>query len=157
MRFRFTWVGKTRNAECRALVGDYVKRIARMAEVEVVELKSPALDRGQGGELRFLEKECQSVLKTLSPDDWVILLDVGGKPLSTEALAKLLEREGNKGNRVINVVAGGAKGVDEALKLRAQLRLSLSALTFPHDVARALAAEQVYRCLTLLRGLPYHY
>lgn len=157
MQFRFTWVGKTRNAECRNLVGEYVKRIARMAEMEVVELKSPPLDRGQGGDQRFLKKECQAVLNSLTQNDWVILLDVGGKPLSTEALAELLGSEGTKGSRVMNIVVGGAKGVDEALRARAQFRLSLSKMTFPHDLARVIVAEQVYCCLTLLRGQPYHY
>lgn len=157
MRLRFTWAGRTRNECCRSLVADYVNRIARMAEVEVIELKQPPLDRGQGGEDRFKKKECESVLKSVGRDDWVVLLDVGGSPLSTEALARLLEREGSTGSRVMNFVIGGARGVDDALRGRAQFKLSLSLMTYPHDLARVMAAEQVYRCLTLLRGQPYHY
>lgn len=157
MRIRFTWAGKTRDASVRSLVGEYVRRIARLAEVEVIELRSPPADRGQGGKARFLHKEGQSILKTLEQDHWVGVLDVAGEQLTTEGFAALLNRQAARKNRILNLVVGGAMGLAEELRARADFRLALSPMTFPHDLVRVLIAEQVYRSLTLLCGQPYHY
>jgi 23S rRNA (pseudouridine1915-N3)-methyltransferase len=88
-------------------------------------------------------------------DATVIALDVKGKSWSSRALAKELERWASRGKGVVAFVIGGADGLPAELMARADARWSLSALTFPHRLARVIVAEQLYRALTIMRGEPY--
>jgi 23S rRNA (pseudouridine1915-N3)-methyltransferase len=141
MRIRLLLLGKTRRPEIRALLDDYAKRIARFAEIEVRELRedSPAA-------LRRLE---------IAPGATVALLDAGGKALDSAAFARWLAACRDRGAREIVFLGGAAEGFPEALARRATVRLSLSAMTFSHELARVMLAEQLYRAFALLAGHPY--
>jgi 23S rRNA (pseudouridine1915-N3)-methyltransferase len=141
MRIRLVMLGKTRRSEIRALLDDYLARLRRFAEVELTELRedSPA-------SLRKL---------TLDPAATVILLDDAGKHLTSAQFAKWLGEARDRGTRELVFLCGAAEGFPESLRGRAAQKLSLSSLTFSHELARAMLAEQLYRAFTILAGHPY--
>lgn len=152
MRLRLIWVGKTRDAHLRALVDEYLKRLARFVRCEVTELR----ESGAEDPRACLDEEGKRILGTLASDALTILLDVSGSTSwSSEELAtQVLAWEGRSVKEVAFVV-GGHLGVSEEVRRRVQVRWSLSRLTLTHEMARVLLAEQLYRAYTIVRGLPY--
>ena len=141
MKIHLVMLGKTRRPEIRALVGDYVARIERFTAVQITELRedSPASHRKLALDSAAL----------------VVLVDDAGKPQSSEQFARWLGETRDRATREIVFLCGGAEGFPEALRRRATLKLSLSPLTFSHELARAMLVEQLYRALTSLAGHPY--
>ena len=141
MRIRIFLLGKTRRPEIRALLDDYVSRIRRFAECDVHELRedSPAA-------LRRFDWE---------PSSTVVLLDAAGKKLDSAQFAAWLGRERDRSVRDVVFLGGAAEGFPEAWTRRATLRLSLSPLTFSHELARLVLVEQIYRAFAILSGHPY--
>src|SRR5262249_6765207 len=130
MRLRLLMLGKTRRPELRALVDDYVKRIARSWPVEVREVRDVA-----------------AALRELDADRArpALLLDAGGRARDSQSLARWLGELRDRGAREIVFVCGDADGFPEALRERVAERLSLSPMTFSHELARVMLAEQLYR------------
>lgn len=140
MRLRLVMLGKTRRAELRALIADYVARTARYTAVELTELaESPAALRR---------------LKAGPGARWV-LLDPAGRQHTSASFARWLAAERDRGTREMVILCGGAEGCPEELRRRADVKLSLSPLTMPHELARVVLAEQLYRAFTILAGHPY--
>ena len=140
MRIQLCLLGKTRRAEIRALVEEYVARIRRYAEIEIRELRP----------------ESAASLKRLDLGGaTVVLLDAAGKKLSSEQFAEWIGSCRDRGERELVFLCGAAEGFPEALARRATLRMSLSPLTFSHELARVMLAEQIYRAFALLAGHPY--
>jgi 23S rRNA (pseudouridine1915-N3)-methyltransferase len=141
VKIRLIMLGKTRRPEVRALVDDYVARIARFAEVEVAELREDS-----SASFRKL---------TLDSAATVVLLDDGGKHQTSPQFAKWLGEMRDRGARELVFLCGAAEGFPDALRRRATQTLSLSSLTFSHELARAMLAEQIYRAFAMLAGHPY--
>jgi len=140
---RILAVGRMKDRRLAALADDYLKRIRPLAAVSVEELKD-----------RDPEREGREMVQRLgSPDAGrpAVALDERGESLTSRDLAALLGRHGS-----IDFLVGGADGLGEAARARADRVLSLSSLTFTHEMARVLLLEQLYRGLAILRGLPYH-
>jgi 23S rRNA (pseudouridine1915-N3)-methyltransferase len=133
-------LGKTRRAELRAVLDDYVKRVGRYATTEVVEV------RDESAMLKRLDAERAAT---------VVLLDAGGKTLNSEQFAKWLGELRDRGARELIFVCGDADGFPEAVRQRARQKLSLGAMTFSHELARVILAEQLYRAFAILSGSPY--
>ena len=151
MRVRLIWVGKTRDEHVRALVAEYLKRLARFTRCEVTEL-----ERGAARDEReAVAEEGRRIVGALRGDSRVVLLDVGGREWSSPQLAAEIERWQVGGTKEAAFVIGGHNGVSEEVERRADVRWSLSRLTFTHEVARVLLAEQLYRAYTIIHGLPY--
>jgi 23S rRNA (pseudouridine1915-N3)-methyltransferase len=148
MKFKFVWVGKTRDKSYKALQEEYLRRLSHFVNTEIVEVRDAA---GSGGK----EMEGQRILDKLNPMSTVCLLDVGGKLFSSEHLAAELEKWQNRGVKEVNFVIGGADGVSEKVAQKADFRLSLSFMTFTHEMARVILLEQLYRSYTIIRGFPY--
>lgn len=141
MKIHLVMLGKTRRPEIRALMDDYVARIARFAEMHVTELR---------------EDSAASVRKlALDSAATIVLLDDAGKPQTSVQFAKWLGESRDRGAREIVFLCGGAEGFPEALRRRATQKLSLSSLTFSHELARVMLAEQLYRAFAILAGHPY--
>jgi 23S rRNA (pseudouridine1915-N3)-methyltransferase len=100
--------------------------------------------------------EAQLILKLIKPDDFVVLLDERGKLFSSVELANWMNEHMNRATRHIVFVTGGAWGFHETLYERANDSISLSRLSFPHQLVRIIFAEQLYRAFTIIRGEPYH-
>jgi len=144
MRIRLLMLGKTRRPEIRALLDDYAGRIRRFAELEMRELRedSPAVRHGG----RRIE---------LTAGASVVLLDARGKEFSSEQFARWLGGCRDRGVREMVFLCGAAEGFPDSLARRATMKMSLSPLTFSHELARVMLAEQIYRALAQLAGHPY--
>jgi 23S rRNA (pseudouridine1915-N3)-methyltransferase len=128
----------------RSLLGDYYARIGRYAKLEEIELKDGKVD------------EVAERLERSIPDrSRVVALEVDGRPISSRDFAKWLGRAENESVQTVVFLIGGAYGLPQELSKKADLRLSLSAMTLPHRLARLFLAEQVYRAFSILRGEPY--
>lgn len=145
MKIRFLWVGKTRNKNYLALQEDYLQRLSHFAKCEIVEVKDG------GGK----EAEGQRILQNLNPNSTVCLLDVEGRSISSHELSHEIERWQNTGRKETTFVIGGADGVSSKVAEMATDRISLSFLTFTHEMARVILLEQLYRAHTIIKGFPY--
>jgi len=144
MRLRLVFLGKTRNPHCRALIDDYRKRIARFTSIEIVEWKTT-----DGGPWAVEEARGKHASTP------VVLLDADGKAMTSEEFARWLARQSNSGRRELVFLLGGAEGFARESKAKADVLLSLSRMTFPHELARVALLEQLYRAWALLREHPY--
>lgn len=152
MRFRLIWVGKTRNEHLRALVEDYLKRLARFVRCEVTEVREGA----SANERVCLEEESKRITSVLASDALTVLLDVEGRQQwSSPELAAEIEGWQARGVKEVAFVVGGHLGVGREVAEQAQVRWSLSRLTLTHEMARVVLVEQLYRAFTIMRGLPY--
>jgi len=133
-------LGKTRRPELRSILDDYAKRIHHYAAIELLEVRNEA-----------------AAQKRLDADRaaTVVLLDVVGKNLDSGGFAKWIAEHRDRGLRELIFLCGDPDGFPEALRKRAQQKLSLSAMTFSHELARVMLAEQLYRAFAILSGSPY--
>jgi len=141
MKIHLVMLGKTRRAEMRALMDDYSARIKRFAELQITELREDS-----AASMRRLAVDSAAT---------VILLDDAGKPQTSTQFAKWLGEMRDRGARELVFLCGGAEGFPETLRKRASQKLSLSPLTFSHELARIMLAEQLYRAFAILAGHPY--
>jgi 23S rRNA (pseudouridine1915-N3)-methyltransferase len=133
-------LGKTRRPEMRTALEDYVKRIRRHAPVEMTEVRDAA------AAVKKMDADRAAI---------VVFLDAAGKTFGSEAFAKWLGEQRDRGARELIFLCGDADGFPEALRERARQKLSLSAMTFSHELARVMLAEQIYRAFAILSGSPY--
>lgn len=156
MKITLLTVGKTDKEWVREGLDIYVSRLKHyipFSVVEIPELKNvSALTRDQ-----IKTREGELILKNIRPTDDVILLDERGKEHSSTELAKIIQDKLSYGNRDIVYVIGGAYGFSDQVYKRADSKLSLSRMTFSHQMVRAIFAEQIYRAFTIMRGEPYHH
>ena len=144
MRVRIIAVGKAKDRELRSLLDDYYARIGRYAKLEEVEIKD-------GKEAEVSERLSRNI-----PDrSRLVALEVDGRSLSSHGLSKWIDRAENDSVQTIVFLIGGSYGLPPELSKKADLRLSLSAMTLPHRLARLVLAEQVYRAFSISRGEPY--
>jgi 23S rRNA (pseudouridine1915-N3)-methyltransferase len=157
MRFLIVAVGHRQPAWVDAAFAEYAKRMPREARIELIEIRpEPRADAVSGSAVtKMLQREAMRIATALPPGISVVALDESGESVSTRALASRME-QWFAGGRDVAFVIGSADGLDEKLKAGAERRLSLSALTLPHGLARVLLCEQLYRAHSLLRGHPYH-
>lgn len=101
-------------------------------------------------------QEAEQLLKSLPNGSYIVALDENGKHVSSEAFAKLIDKQRNTGTPAVAFVIGGPDGHGDELLARADMKLALGAMTWPHQLARMLLTEQVYRAITILTGHPYH-
>lgn len=156
MRTLFLIVGKTTSAPLQELIGDYVKRIGHFTgfSVETVpDLKgAKSLSEPQQKTL-----EGKAILTRLKPSDRVILLDEHGKQFSSLQFASYVERSMQMSVQRIVYIVGGPYGFSPEVYQRADDKVSLSSMTFSHQMVRLLFVEQYYRALTIIHNLPYHH
>jgi 23S rRNA (pseudouridine1915-N3)-methyltransferase len=140
MKIRLLMLGKTRRPELRAILDDYAKRISRSVAIEITEVRDGA-----------------AALKKIDADRaaTAVLLDAAGKNLDSNALARWLAELRDRGTREVIFLCGDADGFPDSLRERAHQKLSLSAMTFSHELARVMLAEQLYRAFAILSGSPY--
>lgn len=148
MKFRFLWIGKTKDKNWRALQEEYLQRLSHFVKFEIVELKDSAAHETK-------EIEGKRILENLNQSHFVCLLDVRGRSISSHDLSKELEKWQNRGLKDVTFVIGGAEGVSSEVVERADNSLSLSFLTFTHDMVRVVLLEQLYRAFTITKGFPY--
>jgi 23S rRNA (pseudouridine1915-N3)-methyltransferase len=141
MKIRLIMLGKTRREQARAMVSDYLERIQHYAETEISELR----DAGPAT-LRKLKIERFAT---------VVLLDAAGKQFTSQQFARWLGDLRDRGTRELVFLCGDAEGFPAELRSWAKQKISLSTLTMPHEFARVILAEQIYRAFAILAGHPY--
>lgn len=144
-------VGKRHDPALQAAIEDFTARLSREADTTWHLIKPSGAD-----ELTARRVESGAVLDFVRSDDFIVLLDERGKELSSEGLAAQYDDWLARSGRVVFVI-GGAYGVDEALRARADYVLSLSKLVFPHQLVRLVLAEQLYRARMISKNHPYHH
>jgi 23S rRNA (pseudouridine1915-N3)-methyltransferase len=154
LHIRLIAVGKLRNSIWLPAVMEYSRRLQHYAKFDLVEVRDVV---GKGlPEAAALTEEGKAIHQTLATSHYLVALDRAGKSTSSEQLAQLLRKQMDAGIRKMDFVIGGPVGLDTRIIERANLRLSLSAMTLPHELARVVLLEQLYRALTILHGEPYH-
>ena len=154
MKIRLLIVGKIVNSHIKALSELYEKRVERYVSLEIDVIKSEKIKATSTGEL--LDREGEKILSKLSARDYSIILDKAGKQCSSEAFSQFFQRLANQSQKQISFIIGGPLGLADKVKEKAQEQLSLSKMTFPHELATVLLLEQIYRAHSILHGEPYH-
>ncbi len=150
-------VGKTDSAAVGALVEDYLRRINHYVKFSLITVPDkPSSGRGIARAAQ-MQQQCEAILRQITPGDYVALLDERGMMQTSEKFAEWMQKRMNSGLKRLVFVIGGAYGFSEELRARADAALSLSPMTFSHQIVRAIFAEQLYRSLTILAGEPYHH
>jgi 23S rRNA (pseudouridine1915-N3)-methyltransferase len=157
VRLIFLFVGKTRNNFRQAEIDDYLKRLRRYLPVERRELKEMKLG-GRESPRQFCCRQAPRLIQAMNRDDaFKVVLTEHGKTFTTHGFADFFSRQLESGRSAMSFLVGGAYGLADDVLEQADLQLSLSPLTFTHEMARVLLLEQLYRALTIIRGEPYHY
>jgi len=151
-------VGKMREKYYTDAFSEYEKRLGAYCRFELQELQEIRLgDAPSEKEIAgALEREGESILKSIPSDACVVAMCVEGKQLPSPGIARLIRERENSGKPKLCFLIGGSYGLCPAVKQRADLRLSMSEMTFPHHLARVMLAEQIYRGFKILEGSAYH-
>lgn len=144
MKLKIAWIGKTKDPAIQSLTSEYLKRIARYAEVEGLALPNEA------ALLKLLARRGSRLAPTM------VLLDSGGKQLSSEEFAQFLEKHQDRSPQPLVLAVGSADGFTDGTRKCASAVLSLGRMTLAHELARVVLLEQVYRAFTIMKGHPYH-
>jgi len=153
MKIKILWPGKTKNKNLRSLEEDYFKKINQFIKCQIVETKE-----AKGIKEKFIEKIKEKESQTLEnyfEDNYIICLTERGKEMDSIEFARFLERLFLSSAKEIVFVVGGYAGLDERIIKRANFLLSLSKMTFPHELSRVILLEQIYRALSIIRGRKY--
>ena len=158
MKFTFLTIGKIKEKWMRQGIEEYLKRLTPMAKVEILSPDEEKMPENPSPVLKekVMEKEGDKLLKYLKDEDFLILMDLKGKPVTSEGLAEILQKKMVAGTSHFFFMIGGPYGNGENIRKRADLKISISAMTFTHQMARLILAEQVYRAMKIIRHEPYH-
>lgn len=154
MRISFYSVGKVNEAYVNAGISEFTTRVNRYFPCEW-KLLSPAKLPGTPQEV--MKQEAVTILDALQKEDYVVLLDERGKSFSSIELANFIQARANSSCRHLVFLIGGAFGVEEGVKARAQWVWSLSSLVFPHQLVRLILSEQIYRACSIINNEKYHH
>ena len=158
MKIKIVTVGKLKEKYLKDGIAEYSKRISRFAAVEMIELADEkTADRASDSENeKILDLEGNRILSKIGDREFVVVLAIEGKTLSSEEFSKQLEQASINGFSTLTFVIGGSLGLSPQVKKRANLSLSFGRLTLPHQLMRLVLVEQIYRAFTIQQGSPYH-
>jgi len=143
-------VGKLKEKFYLAACGEYLKRLGTMADVSIVELPE------ETGRPDGLEREAEKILAAIPKQSYVCAMCIEGKMMDSPTLARVFSDIQNRGYSSMTIIIGSSNGMSDSVKSRADMRLSMSPMTFPHHLARVMVLEQVYRALSINAGSKYH-
>lgn len=158
MSFTLITVGKMKEKPYRQMADEYLKRLSRYArteEVELPDLPEPA-NSSAAIEAQIKTREGESILARIRPGDYVIAMTIPGKQWDSPGLSRHLEDILNRGSSSIVFVIGGSLGLSDQVIARADEEISMSRMTFPHQLARVMLLEQLYRAMKIRAGERYH-
>ncbi len=158
MKIRLLTVGKIKEKYLRDAIVEYSKRLSRYCKLEILEAadeKTPD-HASEALEEQIKKKEGDRILNFISDSDYVIALDLKGEMFTSEEFAQKIDRLGIQGVSTIDFIIGGSLGLSEDVRRRADLKVSFSKMTFPHQLMRVIFLEQLYRSYRIIRNEPYH-
>ena len=156
MNIRLLTIGKTDNKSLQTLIDDYTKRLLFYVKFDL-EIIPDIKNVKNLSEAQQKEKEGELILSKITPTDQLILLDENGKTFSSVGFSDFLQKKMNAGTKTLVFVIGGPYGFSETVYQKAQGKVSLSEMTFSHQMVRLFVIEQIYRGFTILRNEPYHH
>ena len=156
MNIKLIAIGKTDNKSLQSLIDDYTKRLSFYIKFEL-DIIPDIKNVKNLSESQQKEKEGELILSKISPTDNLILLDENGKSFSSVAFSNELQKNMNAGIKTLVFVIGGPYGFSDAVYAKANGKISLSQMTFSHQMVRLFFIEQVYRGFTILKNEPYHH
>ena len=158
MKITVIAVGKVKEKFFREAVAEYEKRLGRYCKLEIKEAADEKTPDGASKTQReqILLREGERILRFLPEDAYVVTLEIEGRKFTSEAFAGEIERLGVSGVGHIVFVIGGSLGLHNMIKRRADLAISFSDMTFPHQLMRVILLEQIYRAYRIINGEPYH-
>ena len=151
-------VGKMKEKPFRAMADEYLKRLSRFGKTEEIELPDLPEPTASSAaiEKQIKDKEGEMILAKIKPSDYVIALTIPGKQWDSPGLSRHLEELMDRGQSSMVFVIGGSLGLSDAVIARANEQLSMSKMTFPHQLARVMLLEQLYRAMKIRAGERYH-
>ena len=156
MNIKLIAIGKTDNKQLQTLIDDYQKRLSFYVKFDM-EIIPDIKNVKNLSELQQKEKEGELILSKITPTDQLILLDENGKNFSSMEFSTELQKKMNSGVKTLVYVIGGPYGFSESVYSKAQGKISLSKMTFSHQMVRLFFIEQLYRGFTILKNEPYHH
>lgn len=158
MKITLVTVGKIKEKYFRDALAEYEKRLSRYCKLEIISVEDEKTPDGAGKALeeQIKKKEAQRLLRYIREDAYVITLEIGGKMYDSEGFSGMIEQLGVGGHGHIQFVIGGSLGLHEDVTERADLAVSFSKMTFPHQLMRVILLEQIYRAYRIIHREPYH-
>lgn len=154
MQLRIITLGEVKSSEISALEAEYLKRIKKLARLEIYEIPTKKLAPLNGAERK--KAEAALLLERLQKEEQLYILDERGRQFTSTEFASAIERQMSAGTRKLALAIGGVFGWDQTIYDKADLKLSLSSLTFTSELARLVLIEQLYRAYTIINNIPYH-
>ena len=158
MKIRIYAIGKIKENYLKLGIDDYLKKIKPYSQIEIVEVNDePIPNNPNNSEIEIAKnKEGEKVLQLIKPGEYLIGLDLGKKELESPAFAEFLNKNMENNGASISFVIGGSYGLSDDLKKRCNVSISLSKMTFLHQMTRLILLEQIYRAFKILRNETYH-
>ena len=150
MKINIICIGSIKEKYFTEAIAEYSKRLSRFCSLNIIELPQCKVDE-PNATLKFEE---QKILEKC--EGYVVLMDIKGQQLSSPDLAKTIQKLEVNGNSTLSFVIGGSFGVSQNVREKANLRLSFSSMTFPHQLFRVMLLEQIYRAFSINTNMPYH-
>lgn len=154
-RIKIVTVGKIKTDFWLAAEAEFTKRIKRYADLKYVITQEASLNSLRNQQL-VVQREAESIRKNITANDFLIALSPGGKQFTSESFASFFSEKSLHGTNQFTMLIGGPLGLDEDILKQSDLILSLSKMTLPHELAKVVLLEQVYRAFTIMRGEKYH-
>lgn len=156
MNIKLLCIGKTDNKQLQQLIDEYSKRLNFYIKFSI-EIIPDIKNVKNLSEIQQKEKEGEMILKKISTQDHLVLLDENGKEFSSVGFSKFLQKKMNAGLKTLVLVIGGPYGFSDEVYNKCQGKVALSKMTFSHQMVRLFLTEQLYRGFTILKGEPYHH
>ena len=155
LKIKIIALGKIKEKYIKIGVDEFLKRLTPYAAINVVEI-SPIEIKDDALVDKILEQEGEKVLANIKPTDFVITMEIKGEEYSSEEFDKKIEELTNSGTQEIVFVIGSSNGIGKNVSQRANLKMSMSKMTFLHEFARLILTEQIYRAFKIIKGETYH-
>lgn len=157
MNISIICIGRLKERYWADAANEYIKRLGAYCEPAVIELRESRIHgSGEAAETKVKEEEGRSILSKITVDMYVMTLEIKGRSLSSEQFADKINAIALEGRSNIAFVIGGSLGLSPEVMERSDFRLSLSGMTFPHQMMRVILLEQIYRSFKIIRGEAYH-
>ena len=159
LRVNIICIGKIKEKYFTDAINEYAKRLTAFCKFTITELDEEKIrsnnpNKAQVNEV--IELEGKRILQKINPSDYVVALCIEGKMLSSEELSQTLDKASINGKSTVDFIIGGSYGLSDSVKRLAQLKLSMSRMTFPHQMARVVLSEQIYRAFEISTNGKYH-
>ena len=155
MNIKVIAVGKIREKGYQLAIDEFSKRLSSYCSFSVVEIPAQSIKDDSLAE-KYMEEEALKILSVIKPNSYVITMEIEGKNLSSEEFALKIDNISKEGTNDLCFIIGGANGIAQSLRAKSNFKLSFSKMTFPHQLARVMLLEQIYRAMKILAKEPYH-